>query len=206
MGNKLQELTQKLYNEGLSKGRQEADTLLDNAKDEAAKIIADAKVEAKRIADDAQRDADDLRKNTMTEVSLAGRQAVTKLKEAIAEMIIAKSVSGDVAKANLDPQFVKDILVAVAKNWQGSSTDRVELKAMLPADKEQALGSAFEQSVKGAMSEGLDIAYSSEVKSGFRIEPKNGGYYISFSDADFDALLGEFLRPKVSHILYGDDK
>ena len=41
--NKLQELTQKLYNEGLEKGRSEAERLIAEAKAEAAKILAEAK-------------------------------------------------------------------------------------------------------------------------------------------------------------------
>jgi len=31
------------------------------------------------------------------------------------------------------------------------------------------------------------VGYSNEVKSGFKVGAKDGGYYISFSDADFDA-------------------
>ena len=38
--NKLQELTQKLYNDGLEKGRSEADRLVAEAKEQAAKILA----------------------------------------------------------------------------------------------------------------------------------------------------------------------
>ena len=40
MENKLEQLTQKLYNEGLAKGRMEADDLVAKAQGEAAKIIA----------------------------------------------------------------------------------------------------------------------------------------------------------------------
>ena len=40
MENKLQELTKKLYDEGLEKGRAEADRLVGEAKNEAAKIVA----------------------------------------------------------------------------------------------------------------------------------------------------------------------
>ena len=206
MENKLQELTQKLYDEGLSKGRKESDALIAESRATASSIIADAKAEADSIIADAKSKADDLHKNSLTEIALAGRQVVAKLKESIADMIVASSVSDGVVSANLDPQFVKDILVAVATNWQGSSSDVVELKAILPADREVELGSAFESSVKGSVVGGLDISYSSGVKSGFRIEPKDGGFYISFSDADFDALLGEYLRPKVSQILYNKSK
>ena len=40
MENKLQQLTQKLYDEGLEKGRAEADKLVADAKAEARKIVA----------------------------------------------------------------------------------------------------------------------------------------------------------------------
>ena len=40
MQNKLQELTDKLYNEGLSKGRQEGEELLAKAKVQADEMIA----------------------------------------------------------------------------------------------------------------------------------------------------------------------
>ena len=42
MENKLQQLTKKLYDEGLEKGRAEADKLVADAKAEARKIVAEA--------------------------------------------------------------------------------------------------------------------------------------------------------------------
>lgn len=204
MENKLQELTQKLYDEGLSKGRKEADTLLADAQAKAKKIIAEAEAEAARIKRDAETSAEDLRKNTLTELNLAGKQVVSKLKAGIEELIVAKATKEPVAKANLDPKFVEEVLVAVAKNWQGSSADSISLKALLPKEKEAEMGKQIEQSAKALLGEGFEIVWSNGVKSGFRIGPKDGGYYISFSDESFDALLNEYLRPKVSEILYGN--
>lgn len=48
MENKLQELTKKLYDEGLEKGRAEADRLVGEAKNEAAKIVAEARAQPRR--------------------------------------------------------------------------------------------------------------------------------------------------------------
>lgn len=48
MENKLQQLTQKLYDEGLEKGRAEADKLVADAKAEARKIVAEAAPRPKR--------------------------------------------------------------------------------------------------------------------------------------------------------------
>ena len=62
--NKLQELTQKLYNDGLEKGRSEAERLLAEAKAEAAKIVAEAKAEAEAIAKAAEAKAEQKPNNT----------------------------------------------------------------------------------------------------------------------------------------------
>ena len=40
------------------------------------------------------------------------------------------------------------------------------------------------------------------MKTGFKVGAKEGGYYLSFSDADMEALLGEYLREKVSRMLF----
>ena len=40
------------------------------------------------------------------------------------------------------------------------------------------------------------------MKSGFKVGAKDGGYYISFSDADFQALIGEYLREKLYRMLF----
>ena len=49
MENKLQQLTQKLYDEGLEKGRAEAERLVAEAKTNAAKIVKEAEAQAARL-------------------------------------------------------------------------------------------------------------------------------------------------------------
>ena len=97
------------------------------------------------------------------------------------------------------------MLVAVAKNWSGSSTEKISLQAMLPKEMEEKLGKALKQSVQAVLGSEMEITFSDGVKSGFKIGPKQGGYYISFTDDSFNALLGEYLRPKVSEMLYGKE-
>ena len=199
--NKLQELTKKLYNEGLEKGRSEADRLVADAKEEAARILADAKAEADVIAKAAEARAEDIAKNAMTEIALAGRQAVSKIKSEIAEAIILKTTGESVKAASLDAAFVKDMLLAVANNWNASTSD-VSLKALLPEDKRAELDAAMQKSAAELLKAGVEVGYSKDVKSGFKVGEKSGGYYISFTDESFDALFREYLREKVSNMLY----
>ena len=197
MENKLQQLTQKLYDEGLEKGRAEAERLVAEAKTNAAKIVKEAEAQAAKILAEANTKAQDVEKNAMTEISLAGKQALSKIKAEISSMIIAKSTAPAVKAATLDPEFVKQMLLTVAKNWSGADSSKNQLKALLP-EAEQT----FEAAAKELLAAGVEVGYSKEVRTGFKVGAKDGGYYISFSDQDFDALLKEYLRDKVYKMLY----
>ena len=70
MQNKLQELTEKLYNEGLSKGKQDAEELKANAKAQAAEIVKRANEEAAQILKNAAQ-AVDKHQQTRDEQALA---------------------------------------------------------------------------------------------------------------------------------------
>lgn len=202
MENKLQQLTQKLYDEGLEKGRAEADRLVAEAKAQAAKIVADADAKAAKIAAAAEAKAEDVAKNTLTEIALAGKQAVARIKSEIAGLIVAKATGKGVGEAAVDPAFIKEMLLAVAKNWNGADAGKVELQALLPEAERAKLDAAFEKSAQELLAAGVEVGYSKEVKSGFKVGAKDGGYYISFADADIEALLSEYLREKVAEMLF----
>ncbi len=176
MENKLQELTGRLYEEGLSKGRAEAERLVAEAEAKAARIVADAREKAAEMEQNAVKAAEELRSNAMIELSLAGKQAVATLKENISEMIIAKSVSEQVGKVAVEPEFIRQMLIAVASNWNGEGSGKVTLSALLPAGWEKKFDAEFEGAVKELLKHGVEVGYSDKVKSGFRIGEKNGGY------------------------------
>lgn len=197
---KLQQLTDKLYQEGLEKGRNEADNLVAQAKSEAQKIVAEAEAKAQQIIADAEHKAEDIEKNAMTEIALAGKQAVAKIKAEIETLIVAKTTTEGVKAANLDADFIKEMLLAVAKNWNNG--DKVELSVMLPESKKEELGKKFEAAAKALLSEGIEVGFAADVKSGFKVGEKAGGYYISFSDESFEALLSGYLREKVAKLIF----
>ena len=197
---KLQQLTDKLYQEGLEKGRAEAESLVAEAEARAAKIVAEAEARAAKIAADAERKAEDVEKNAMTEIALAGKQAVAKIKSEIETLIVAKVTAEGIKSANLDPAFIKDMLLAVAANWNNGA--KADLKALLPEAEKAELGAAFDSAAKALLAEGVEVGFSNDVKSGFKVGEKNGGYYISFSDESFEALLGGYLREKAAELLF----
>ena len=77
MQNKLQELTDKLYQEGLSKGKQEGENLVAQAKAEADRIIKEAQAEANRIVTEAQKEAEDMKTKVAADIQMASAQSMT---------------------------------------------------------------------------------------------------------------------------------
>jgi V/A-type H+-transporting ATPase subunit E len=94
------------------------------------------------------------------------------------------------------------MLLEVARGWKGDSASKVTLSALLPAVQKEAFAREFESAAGELLREGIEVGWSDKVRSGFKVGEKDGGYYIGFSDADFDALLGEFLKERVYDMLY----
>lgn len=201
MENKLKELTDKLYGEGLEKGRVEAERLVTEAEAKAKQIVAEAESKAAQIVKQAEAKAADIEKNSMTEIALAGKQAVATIKSEIADLIITKSTDAALKGATLDADFIKSMLLAIAANWNADAS-KTELKAILPEACEKEFAAKFGASAGELLAAGIEIGYSKDVRTGFKIGEKNGGYYIAFTDESFAALLQQYLRDKVSHLLF----
>ncbi len=196
---KLQELTDKLYAEGLSKGQQEAERMVAEAEQKAAQLVAEAEEKAAAIVKNAEQKAAEVKKNNETEVALATRQMVAALRENIANLVVAKVGEPAVRATLLDVEFVKEMLLSVARTWNGEA---VALEATLPAEMKAKFEGEAEAAVKALLSEGVEVGYSERVKSGFKVAPKDGGFYISFTEEDFSALLAEYLKEKVTKMLF----
>lgn len=196
---KLQELTEKLYTEGLSKGREDAERMVAEAEAKAEALVKEAEQRAEAIVKAAEQKAAELKKNNETEITLATRQVVAALRENIANLVVAKVSEPAVRGAILDVEFVKEMLLSVARGWNG---ERVALEAILPVEMKEKFDLEAEGAVKALLAEGVEVGYSEKVRSGFKVAPKDGGYYISFTEEDFGALLAEYLKEKVVKMLF----
>ena len=203
MQNKLQELTDKLYNEGLSKGKQEAEQMKANAKNEAAQIIAEAKAQAEEILAKAQADAAELKSKTENDVKMASQQAFTAIKKQIEDAIIAKSIATPVKAATSETEFLKEIVKTIVSAFNPAESDSVALEVILPAEKKEEMEKFAKETLCKICSAGIDIQFSKNIQGGFKISPKGEGYMLSFTDKDFENIIAEYLRPKTKALLFG---
>lgn len=203
MDNKLQELTDKLYNEGLSKGKQEADALKAAAAKESEQIISNARKEAEKIIEDARKEAEELRTRVEGDIRMASSQTVSALRQQIENIIITKAVSPDVKKNLEDPELIKTLITTVAKAFNAMDPAPAGLEVVLPASLQKDLGEWFAKKAAGVMGNGVNVNFSRQIAGGFKIGPAGGGYMISFAEGDFENILTEYLRPATRKLLFG---
>ena len=201
MQNKLQELTDRLYNEGLSKGKQEGEELLAKAKVKAEEIVAKAKAEAAQIVAAAQKEAEEIKTKTASDVKMAAGQSIAATKKDIETLIVGKMTEAEVKKALTSAEFVKEIIKAVAEKF--TTDGPVDLEVVLPESLKKDVEPFLTKELAKTLGAGVEASFSKKVSGGFRIGPKDGGYFISFTDETFNELISEYLRPATKKLLFG---
>ena len=201
MQNKLQELTDKLYNEGLSKGKQEGEELLAKAKVQAEEMVAKAEAEAAQIVAAAQKQADEIKSKVASDIRMASSQSLAATRKDIESLIVGKMAGEPVKKALASADFVKEIIKAVAEKF--TTEGPVELALVLPENLQKDLEPFVNTELSKILNAGVEASFSKKVSGGFKIGPKEGGYFVSFTDETFDQLISEYLRPATKKILFG---
>jgi V/A-type H+-transporting ATPase subunit E len=197
----LQELTDKLYNEGLSKGKQEGEEILAKAKVQAEEIIAKAKAEAEAVMAAANKAAEDLKTKVQGDLKMAAAQSIAATKKDIETLVVTKMTAEQTAAALTSAEFVKEVILAVAKSF--NTEEPVDLEVVLPEKLKKDLEPFVAAELAKALKGNVEATFTKKVAGGFTIGPKDGGYFISFTDETFNALISEYLRPATKKILFG---
>ena len=198
---KLQELTQKLYDEGLAKGKQEGEAVLQKAVDEAGTIVKKAQEEAEAILAKAHKEADDFKIKVEGDVKMAATQALQATRADIENLVVAKAVDAPVAKALSSEEYLKGIITAVAQKF--SSDEPADLSLVLPESLKAGLEPFVKNELGKLLGKGVEATFSKKLAGGFKIGPKDGGYFVSLTDETFKDLIGAYLRPATKKLLFG---
>ena len=185
MDTKIQELTDKIYKEGVEKGNEEAGRIIADANAQKQAILTEAEAEAKRIVAQAEKQAAELKKNTEAELKLFATQSVEALKSEVVNLITGKITSSNVKAIVSDTAFMQKVILEMAKEWVVK-----EAITIRTADAESLLDG------------GVKIEKVSGHDASFTIVPADGSYKVSFGEDEFVAFFKEFLRPGLVEMLF----
>ena len=196
MDAKIQELTEKIYNEGVKQGQVEADRLIAEAEARAKKIEADATARAEEIIKSAEHRSSGLKKNTESELRLYTAQLIDSLKSSISNQIQGEVAKNSVQELSSDPSFVREFILKLAERFD--LTQGIEIST---ADAE-GLQAYFTSHAKSLLESGVSIRSVAGKPTDFTVAPKDGSFKVQFGEAEFIELFKSFLRPEMNRMLF----
>lgn len=193
---KIQELTEKIYREGVEKGQAEAERIIEEAKQTAEQIIAEAREQAKAVEAQAQKKASELDANTKSELKLYTSQALNALKSEIANVFSDKIAKDAVASLAADKNFLGQFAVMLASKWAGNEA------VVLSSSEAESLKEYFSKQAKELLDKGVTINKVNGKDTMLSISPADGSYKVNFGKEEFEAYFKNFLRPQLVDMLF----
>lgn len=196
MENKIQELTDKIYREGVEKGNEEAQKLIAQAREEAKKIVDEARQEAESVVAEAHRKADELANNTRSELKLYTGQAVNALKSEIANLLTNRIVEADVKAFAANKEYLNAFIVSLASRWS------IDEPIVISTSDAEDLKKYFTAKAKELLNKGVKIEQVNGQKTLFSVSPADRSYKLNFGEEEFMNYFKEFLRPQLVEMLF----
>jgi V/A-type H+-transporting ATPase subunit E len=196
MDSKIQELTEKLYHEGVEKGREEAVNIIEEAQREKEHILNDARAEAANIIAEANKNISEMKRHTEAELRMHVAQCINALKAEIVTLINDKVVSDSVQAAFDDKEFMPQLILKLISEWGRNERLTIEV-----ADT-QALQQYFEAHAKEMLAKGIEIKQVNGRATSFSIVSKEGAYRVNFGEKEFEDYFKTFLRPQLVELLF----
>lgn len=202
MTDKILELTEKIYNEGVVKAKIDADQIIAEANKKANEILKSAKKQELEILKSANSRALEIKKNCNSEMHLAARQFTSNLKQKITTIITAQQSETLIKEPFKDIEFIKKLILTSIQNWNPKKPEELDIKLLLPEKDQKELSSFLENKILNTLNKSVTIEFDSKTKNGFKIAPINGNYIISFNENNFENFFKPYFRGRTKKILF----
>ena len=193
---KIQELTEKIYRDGVERGKDEAARIVEEARQQAEQILAEARQQAQDIEALAKKKAAETDANTKSELKLYTAQALNALKSEVANCVTDKVVSQAVDSLAADSQFLGQFAVALAQKWVQDEP------IVISSSEAESLKSFFAAKAKELLDKGVTIKKVNGKDALFTIAPADGSYKVNFGKEEFETYFKGFLRPQLVEMLF----
>ncbi len=203
MDDKIKEITEKLYQEGVAKGEARAQEIIEEARKQADAMIQAAQEDASRIVTEARQQAENIRQAVEGEIKVAAAQAISTLKQQIVDALMFEAVDKPLTAALSDPSVIAGLLSILFQRWNVQAGKHPSLEVLLPESKREELESALRAALQQELARGMSLRFVRAIKAGFQIRPEGKSFKISLTDEDFKEFFTRYLRPKTREFLFG---
>lgn len=202
MTSKIQELTEKIYQEGVDKAQNQANILLKEAEEKAAGLINDAQQKADNIILEAERKSKEIDRGLKEELQSISKQVIAITKQKITDSIVTDS-SKKITKVLLDDKdFIKSLILELVRKWDMGNGSIDDLSLVLSEEQLEKLDGIFKSGALQILQNKKQILFDPSIKNGFQIISNSEGFKVSFSDEDLENFFKKFMKPRIQEYLF----
>lgn len=196
MDSQIQALTEKVYQEGVLKGEQEAAKILADANAQAEQVERDARARAEQIIAEAQRSASELKSNIERELKLNASKLIEATKASIVDVLAGRIAGDSVQALTANPELLQRVVLEIAKGFD------LKHGVEITSNQAEELKAYFAQNAKALLEEGLTIKQVAGKATQYTIRPKNGSFKVEIGEQEFVELFKSILRPQLAQELF----
>lgn len=211
----VQELIDRLRQDGIAEGRDEADRIVREAENKARRTLEKAGKEADEIKSQAGKEAEAYRRNAEEAMEIAARDTVLELKSNLTSRF-NRRVSEMIGDTMKDEEFLQKVILEIAGKVRDQIGDDEKVEVLLPADvvgldelrrhpekvREGSLGQFVLSAAKDMFRDGVTIKQGAQRK-GIRIELVDRQLQIDIDEKAVAEIMMRHLLPRFRALLEG---
>lgn len=212
----VQELIDRLQQEGVEEGKSQAERLLAGARQEAARILDDARSQAEQVLQDARAEAERTQQAGEAALRLAARDAVLALDTQVHQHV-RERLRKLIAHTLSDQKFLERLILEVAGRAMPQDYDG-PIKVLLPeteltleqlratpeSSSEETLTKFVLDMMADALRDGVTFDTSGVGEPGIRIRLLEDDVQIDVTGDAISELLMRYLLPRFRAIMHDD--
>ncbi len=214
----IEELIERLRNEGVISGQEKAEDLVANAQKHAEWIIEKAELEAKQLIDKAHQQANAIKTSGEDALQLAARDALLKLRDTLLGSF-SHEVMRVVGEQMTDKAFIEKLILGLAGAVREKTglDEHKDIVISLPEDvmgvdelrknpeelKEGRLSQYTASIAANLLRKGVKFEVADKITAGLSVRLVDDAMVIDFTDEAVAALLLEHIQPRFRALLQG---
>jgi V/A-type H+-transporting ATPase subunit E len=206
----VQDLVNRLREDGIAEGRREAELLVEDARRKAAMIVEQAETEAAKIRADALDASKQTRKSAEEALRLAVRDSLLRLRTEVEDRF-AGQLGSLITQRLQDTEFMDQLILAIAGNAVPKDrAAQIQLPATMAStdgdegrDGVRAVDSVVRGLTGEMLREGITLSVSNDLEAALSIRVGEEGLEIHLDDRTLTELLGQHLLPRFRSLLDG---
>ena len=212
----IEELIDRLRDEGVAKGRDEAERIVADAEARARFLVSQAQDEATELVNKARAEAKSLTQSAEDAMQIAARDMLLSLRERLSHRF-AGEVRRLISQEMREPDTLRQLIVAVAARQSELLPDDKDLELLLPrqvldmaelsSDPGELAEGELSKMVLGLtdtmLREGITIQVADNDASGIKAKVVDDEIEVEVTTEAVAALLLEHLQPRFRALLEG---